>query len=127
MRIILKIVAHVYMQFSVGLVEFVSMSLSSFSMPIKCMHRCLLHLAPTYLASMFLTNKAFGYSYTIVATRDSDKIHLMHPKTEFGKCIEYMCLTLLKVLNYIAIYHLQSSYQKNIAAFKCACAYQLTY
>ena len=50
----------------------------------------------------------------------------MHPKTEFGKCTVHV---LLKVLNVIAIYHLQSTKRTllhlNVSVLPVA--YQLTY
>ena len=43
--------------------------------------RCLLKISPSYLTSMFMTNEQFGYT----STRGRDKIHMLQPRTEFGR------------------------------------------
>jgi len=48
---------------------------------VYLIHKCVLKLAPAYLLSKFLSNSSFGYS----CTRGRDKLHLFHPKTDFGK------------------------------------------
>ena len=44
-------------------------------------HKCYLHLAPTYLCSKFTTNSQFSYSHT----RGSENFHLSSLKTNFGR------------------------------------------
>ena len=44
-------------------------------------HKCVLKLVPAYLSSNFFSNSTFGYD----CTRGRDKLHLIRPKTEFGK------------------------------------------
>ena len=43
--------------------------------------RCLLKISPSYLTSLFMTNEQFGYT----STRGRDKIHMLRPRTEFGR------------------------------------------
>ena len=42
-------------------------------------HKCYLHLAPTYLSSKFITNCQFGYSHT----HGSENFHLSSPKSSY--------------------------------------------
>ena len=59
-----------------GVAEFISASSSPFAVS------SLLKISPSYLTSLFLTNEQFGYT----CTRGTDKIHLLRPRTEFGRC-----------------------------------------
>ena len=54
-------------------------------------HRCLLHQAPDYLCSKFMTNQEFGYAHIC----GRDKVHIqICPKTEFGKLFREPCVTI---------------------------------
>ena len=76
-------------------------------------HKCILHLAPESLCSKFMTNDQFGYS----STRGKDNIHLVRPKTEYGRnSFSFKGAMLYNNLP-LATWQLRSC-----AVFQCACA-----
>ena len=75
-------------------------------------HKCVLKLAPAYLSSKFFSNSTFGYD----CTRGRDKLHLIRPKTDFGKnSLQFKGVQLYNSLpGFIRML-------KNLSAFRRAC------